>query len=371
MLLHYLCLESTREGQAAHTHVNEIASGLSRRGWTVRCFAPHDANAATPPGVLRRALEYVRVQWKLCSARGNPDVIYLRAHYAAFPTALWAKCSRMPVIQEVNGPYDDLFMAWPWTRRFGRLFRWLMRTQLRWANAIITVTPQLAEWVRREAPGANVHVVPNGANIDLFHPGATADVAGLPRVYAVFFGALAPWQGIETLLAAVQGPTWPEGVSLVVVGDGVERGKVEAAASTGKVIYLGSVPYRRMPGIIAQAVTSVSPQTAFGTFGKRAATGLSPLKLFESLACGIPVVVTDIPGPADLIREAGGGLVVPPDDPRSLAEAVAYLYLHPEERMLMGRRGREVMERAHSWDQRAGVVAHILEELLATPGRQA
>ncbi len=368
MLLHYLCLESTREGQAAYTHVNEIARGLIRKGWRVRCFAPYYGDTATTPGVLRRAIEYVRVQWRLCSAGEHPDAIYVRFHFAALPAVLWAKRARIPVIQEVNGPYDDLFLAWPWTRPCARLFRWLMRIQLRWADAIITVTPELAEWAHREAQHSYVHVVPNGANIKHFHPGAEADVAGLPGAYVVFFGALAPWQGIEILLKAVQEPAWPEGVSLVVAGDGVARGKVEHATRTGRVVYLGSVPYRRMPGIVAQAFASVSPQT---TSGRRPAVGLSPLKVFESLASGIPVVVTDIPGQADLVRDGGCGLVVPPNNPRSLAEAVAYLYLHPEERMAMGRRGRELAERAHSWDERADEIARIVKELLATKGRHA
>lgn len=368
MLLHYLCLESIREGQAAYTHVNEIIRGLSRRGWIVRCFAPCYPDTVNKPGILRRVLEYVRVQKRLRSARERPDAIYIRSHFAAFPTALWAKWARIPVIQEVNGTCEDLFIAWPWTRLFARLFRWLMRMQLRWADVIVAVTPGLAKWVHRETGRRNVHVVPNGANTGLFHPGATAAIAGLPEVYVVFFGALALWQGIETLLAAVQDPKWPEGVRLVVVGDGTERAQVEAIASSGKVIYLGSVPYQQIPGIVARSLAGVSP---IGGVGKRSDIGVSPLKVYETLACGVPIVVTDIAGQADLVREAQCGLVVPPGDPRSLAEAVAYLYSHPDERMAMGRRGRELVERAHSWDQRARAIADIVEEFLTVAGEHA
>jgi glycosyltransferase involved in cell wall biosynthesis len=290
----------------------------------------------------------------------KPDVIYVRTHFASWPTAFFARLRGIPMVQEVNGPYKDLFIAYPITQRLARLFELLVRLQLRWANAIIAVTPRLAEWARRESGNSPVWVIPNGVNTELFNPDAPLMVS-VPDTFVVFFGALAPWQGIDTMLAAVERPEWPLDVKLVIVGDGVERPKVEVAACKGKVVYLGTVPYAQVPGIVARSIAGLSPQ---GPGGGRSKMGLYPLKVFETLGCGVPVIVTDFPGQADLVKEGKCGLVIPPEDPRALAQAVAYLYSNPEERMAMGRQGRKLVEREHSWDQRAEQVDSVLRSVL-------
>lgn len=357
-ILSYLCLQATREGQASYAHVHEIIKGLEQRGWNVRLYEPRYRTWSKQPGPFGRLLEFAFIQLRLFLSE-KPDVVYIRWHFASFPAAFWARLCRIPVIQEVNGPYEDLFIAWPLSRRFAWFFKWLLRTQLRWADAVISVTQELADWCKSESGNNNVFVVPNGANTELFRPDAPLSVS-LPEHFVVFFGALAPWQGIETLLKALDEKEWPGDVKLVIVGDGAERFRVEDAARNGKVIYLGTIPYKQMAGIVARSIAGLSPQNSAGG---RSSTGLNPLKVFETLACGVPVVVTDFPGQADLVREGNCGIVIPPEDPGALARAVAYLYNHPHERALMGCRGRALVEKKHSWNRRAEQTDHILRKL--------
>jgi len=357
----YLCLQATSERQASYAHVHEIIKGLERRGWEVQLFEPvYDREM--PPGPIARLLWFVLVQVKLWFSK-RPNLVYIRHHFAALPTAIWARLMRLPVVQEVNGPYEDLFIAWPFTRKFASVFKWMMRTQLRLASAVITVTPQLAEWVKRESGATQVFVIPNGVNVELFKPGAALySGLSLPEKFVVFFGALAPWQGIEAMLEAVEQPEWPSDVKLAILGNGAEREKVERAARDGKeVVYLGTVPYRAVPGIVAKAIAGLSPQNLLGD---RGSTGLFPLKVLETLACGVPIILTDFPGIAEIVKKAGCGIVIPPEDPRSLAQAVRYLYERPEERARMGRIGRELVVEEHSWDSRAALTDAVLKNLL-------
>lgn len=363
----YLCLQATREGQASYAHVHEIIKGLRSRGWEIRLYEPAYAHKKDGPGLMRRLVEFVRVQLRLfLKERGKTNLIYIRWHFASWPTAFLARLAGIPVVQEINGPYADLFIAWPWTRRLSRFFIWLMRSQLAWADAVIAVTPQLGDWVRTEVGKDKVFVVPNGANTNRFHPGASIDEpVSLPPQYVIFFGALAPWQGIDVMLAAVADPAWPNDVSLVIVGDGAERPKVEAAAATSdRICYLGFQPYSTVPGLVARSLAALSPKCDVEGFPERTRTGLFPLKVFEALACGVPVIVTDFPGMSDLVRNGRCGLVVPPGNPKALAEAVAYLRQYEEERIAMGKRGRKLVEREHSWDRRAEQVATILDDIL-------
>jgi len=363
--LAYLCLQATRQGQASYAHVHEIIAGLETRGFDATLFQPsYSEDHAAAPGAVGRALSFRRVQATLRSARPLPEALYIRAHFAAAPTARWASRHSIPVIQEVNGPYEDLFTAWPWTRAFRPYFIARMREQYRSADALITVTDRLADWLAAETGRSDVHVVPNGANIEVFRPGAQP-LPGLPARYVVLFGALAEWQGVPIILEALGNPMWPADVSLVVAGAGSQQA-LFSSATDPRVVYLGVVPYSDMPRIIGGALAGLSTQT-MGRDHARAGL-FSPLKTFETLACGVPAIVTDSPGQSELIRQHHAGIVIPPGDSVALAAAVARLAENPAEAKAMGQRGMLAVVAEHSWDSRAAATARIIRALLARQG---
>jgi len=359
--LKYLCLQATQEGQASYAHVHEIIKGLQKRNWHVELFEPYYANKNTLPGALFRLIAFVIIQIKLCSKLNKKDTIYIRSHFATFPIAFIAKIKKIPVIREVNGPYEDLFIAWPITRCFSKLFKCLCRIQFKWADVLITVTPQLKEWLHKETGKRKICVVPNGANIDIFNPNAISNYK-ISKPYVVFFGALAVWQGIDTLLEAVNDFEWPDRLKLVIMGDGTERQKIEKAVlRNSNLIYLGKVPYKKVPGIIVNSIAGLSIQN---NTDNRSSTGLSPLKLYETLSCGVPIIVTDFPGQADFASKYNCGLVIPPEDSKALVKAINYLYNNLEIRKEMGKRGYEAIKKEHSWDKRAEETDKILRQLL-------
>lgn len=357
--LAYLCLQSTRPGQASHAHVQEVVAGLERLGWEVVVFEP-SPGPADARGLGGRGVEFLRVQWRLWRRRGEFDVLYVRAHPGALPLSLAARAARLPVVQEVNGPWSDFVAAWPQLRWVDPLGAWMLRTVVRTASAVAAVTPQLAEQARGWGQRRTA-VVPNAANTALFRPDVPLR-APSERPYAVFVGAFSPWQGIGTLLRAVESAHWPEGVDLVLAGGGGQQSAVEEAARRlPRVRYLGPLPYEEVPGVLAGALAGLSPKEAEA----HRATGLSPLKLFEALACGVPVVVSDLPGQADFVRRHQCGVVVPPDDSDALARAVSALHIDREMRVTLGRRGRAAVEYDHSWSRRVEQVARLLEEVVA------
>lgn len=356
----YLCLQATRQGQASHAHVHEIIRGLEKRGWEVTLFEPNYAQNSLPPSIMRKFCQYILVQLRLWCRSTPGRLLYVRYHPAALVTALWAKIRGIPVVQEVNGPYDELALFLPWGRTFRRSLEWTMRLPLVLASSVIVVTPGLRQWVLAKSLNSDVCVIPNAANTDLFHPGARLHFE-VPKPFVVFYGALAAWQGIDTIIAALREPDWPSNLNLVIAGDGVERPKVEHAGRNDKrVVYLGSIPYSEVPGLIGSSIASLIPKN---NAGGHLAVGLSPLKLYESLACGTPVIVTDISGPRDIVRKHGCGLVVPLEDPGALAKAVAWMRDNPEQREVMGNRGRRVILAKHTWDCRAALTSEVLAQV--------
>lgn len=357
----YLCLQQTVEGQASHAHVHEIIAGLERRGWTVE-LREIKADRSRPRGKLHFLWHYLRPQVAIWLGRAAPaDAMYIRADSLALPAFLWARLRGIPVVQEVNGPYSDRLVAKPWLRPAGPLLGALQRFQYRRSSALIAVTPLLAKWLGKEAPEQSVTVVPNGANTELFHPDARTS-NDLPKRYVILVGLLAQWQGIQLLLAALRDPAWPADVSLVIAGDGPERPKVEAAAlEDPRIRYLGIIPYTQVPGLVAESLAGLSLKTAVEG---RTETGMSPLKLYETLACGVPAIVTEYHGQADVVREHGCGIIVSQTDPTELARAIQRVATNEEERREWGRRGFSAVREFHSWDQRAGATDHILRTVL-------
>lgn len=353
----YLCLQVTKEGQASYAHVNEIIGGLRELGHSVTLYEPRHLKRY---GALVRAVEFVKTQNRMRREARGVNVIYCRAHFATLMTSLWARRRRIPMVLEVNGPYEDLFIAWPRTRYLRPLFEWLMGTQYRHADALVTVTSGLQRWLSEETGRDDVSVIPNAANDRLFKPNSPVP-EGMPDRYVAFVGALALWQGLTHVLEAATLPEWPDDVKLLIAGDGAQHDlAVEAARTNERVVFLGKRSYGDIPGILCGSIASLVPKVELGG---RSITGLSPLKLYEAMACAVPVVATDFPGQAEVLRDERCGIVIPPEDPRAIAEAVRRLVADPAEARAMGERGRVAVEREHSWARRAEQTADILQRV--------
>ena len=357
-------VEEVTLGSAARTHVLELAAALKRQGASVEVVAPPD-NGPVRRNIAVRLWRIAATMRRAAGLLSGHDILYLRAHPLLWPLARLAKARGLQVIQEVNGREADIFVTHPWARPLASLLISLQRAQYRDATAIAAVTQGLVEWLR-SLPGTTKQIgcVANGVNVDLFSPNVPRHADSPITPYAIFFGGFHPWHGIETMLAAARHPAWPQGVKFVLAGDGPEASLVDAAAGASpvsdRIIRFGHRDQQTLAGIISHAMVSlVIIENSHG----KAETGLAPLKLFESLACGVPVIVSDQPGMGDLVRKAGCGLIVPERDPAALAQAVAELAADSARVAALGRAAREEALARCSWDARAIELLHMFDRL--------
>jgi phosphatidylinositol alpha-mannosyltransferase len=120
-----------------------------------------------------------------------------------------------------------------------------------------------------------------------------------------------------------------------------------------RVRMLGTVPHERLPSFLAGASVFVSSATGQESFG---------MVLVESMAAGVPVVASDIPGYREVVRDGVDGLLVAPNDPGALASALRSVLSEPGVAARLSAAGRERASE-FSWERvipRIEAVYHLV-----------
>jgi glycosyltransferase involved in cell wall biosynthesis len=349
-------------------HVQEVVRALKNRGADVELFAMCP-DGEPPPGLesvrthsmpaVPRTDRAAREQAALAANRGvraaleheGPfDLVYERYSLWNFAGMEYARDRGTPGLLEVNAPlideqaeYRELADRAGAERVAARVFGA--------AAALLAVSEELAAYLERHpAARGRVHVVPNGVNPDRFPPGLKPSVSAAPGVWTVgFVGSFKPWHGLSTLIEAFDRVHQSDdSVRLLLVGDGPGRANVEAdlaARSVSKSVYFaGAVDPGAVPGLLASMDVAVAPYPELPCFY------FSPLKVYEYMAAGRPVVASRVGQLGTLIRHWVNGLLCPPGDPAALAEALTTLRQSPELRCRLGQAARTCALREHTWD---------------------
>lgn len=228
-------------------------------------------------------------------------------------------------------------LMWLTARHFLSRGNWYM---FRGCEAMVPSLSQLEDTRRSHLlDRARLHVVPNGIDARLFTPGSQADARSALRVgdalLFVCVGRLNREKGVRHALTALA--SLSDAARLCVVGDGEERGALEAHARrlgvADRVTFVGAVPSRRVAAFLQAADAFVFP-----TEHPEAA----PLVLLQAMGCGLPTVASDVGAIPEITgRKEDCALLVPPGRADALARAMHRLAEDAQLRSAMGRRARE------------------------------
>jgi len=355
-----LWVESTTDSTAAGAHLRGTIARLAPELFDLRVITHSTDGPSWMPARLRKPWRIISVVGRAKLARPRGVLLARWSPFVALVSRRWTAKGR-PLVLFVQGNLDDLYDSNPWTRRAPWLTE-LALASIRDATAVVTPSAGLAEWVatiRAAEEQPAVTVIPNGVDLALFD-GARAGADRPREPYAVFFGNMATWQGVDTILQALADPRWPADLALTVIGDGPLARQVADSADP-RVHYLG----RRSKAEVAEVVAAAEMALATRSDVAASATGVSPFKVIEAAAAGTPAVVTRVPGQTELAADIGGAVLIPPGDAEALAQAVADLHADPALRARLIERGLAGV-RAYDWASRGDELAAVVASAVAS-----
>jgi len=306
-----------------------------------------------------------------------PDVIVATSPqiFTALGGCILAWIKRRPFVFELRDLWPDSIVAveamreGPLLRMLRRLEYWLYHR----AAKIVSVTHAFKRiLVANGIPQEKIAVIRNGVDLKAFVPGPKpvelARRLGLGgKFVAAYVGTIGMAHGLGALLSAAERLRDRRDLAFVLVGAGAERTRLEEDAKRrglGNVIFVGPVDkeevkeYWRLCDV---ALVLLKDAPVF--------LHVIPSKIFEAMGTGRPIILGVSGESQELLKEAGAGIAISPENPQALAEAVTKLMDNPALCRDMGAAGRKFVERKFDRERLALEMLKVLGETAKLQGR--
>jgi glycosyltransferase involved in cell wall biosynthesis len=378
----YAAIDQTVPGTTGGSvHVTAVAEGLAALGHEVHVLVtPGDGPfpAGPPSNPVRwipmappfgaKQLRWMRTgEIRRIVTTLQPSVVMERYYNFGGEGVMAAAAAGARTVLEVNAPVID--HEGSTKARIDRAL--ILEPMRRWrerlcARADLIVTPSAAI-LPRDTPTRKIVRLEWGADTDRFLPGAP----GMPAferpatTVAIFAGAFRGWHGAINLVRAMREleARGRSDIGAALVGDGPQLAAVQdEAAGLPNVVITGPVPHAEMPACLAAADIGVAPFEIGAHRPLSLGFYWSPLKIFEYMAAGLPVVAPAVDRIPSLVADGHEGLLYDPANPGALAKALETLS-DPTLRRTLGRAARERAVREYSWKAHCAALDNAIRNL--------
>ncbi len=288
-------------------------------------------------------------------SRWRPDVIIAFFGVPSGAAAWGANIfSGVPYFVSLRGgdvpgfrPYDFAF--------YHKLVAPMLRLIWRRSSGLVANSAGLKELAQAFDSNVPISIIPNGVDLQRYYPSER----DWHPVRMLFVGRLVYQKGVDILLAALEGlksHPW----ELFLVGDGPERETLQSMVQeydlTERVHFKCWLDGDALSEQLQQANLFVFPSRHEGM----------PNAVLEAMACGLPVIASRIAGNEELVRDGENGLLVPPENPDALRNALVELMENPALRQQMGTASRQRVEANYSWSQIASDYLALIKTVSST-----
>jgi glycosyltransferase involved in cell wall biosynthesis len=292
-------------------------------------------NAANPKFLLRALVLFPKVVM-MARDMEKQGVTHIHAHYATHPAlAAWIIHRLTGIPYSVTVHAHDIFVD-----------QEMLATKLGEADFVVAISRFNREYLKTHVGSwieEKTHVIHCGIEPQAYaRRGAPAEDAG--RFEILNIGSLQPYKGQEVLVrACAQLRDQLVPLRCRIVGGGELQASLQHLIGElqldGVVELCGPKTQSEVAHMLGETSCYAQPSVITAT-GKM--EGI-PVALMEALACGLPVVATRISGVPELVRDQETGLLVPPEDPSALADALLAVYRDPDAAGRLGQAGRELV----------------------------
>jgi len=295
----------------------------------------------------------------------RPDLLLCLDSTAYFGAWLAGRLRRFPAIMSFQGWVYSPGKRGLYPKTVEWVYKFSVHFAARLAPAVACLSREILDGLRaRGARPECLWYAPNCIDLDFWNTGKAAPHERTEKV-VLYVGRFSPEKGLRYFLEAL-----PEVVrrvpsvrAVLVGGEEAEDGEFHSLARRlgveANVEFRGILPREGLPPVYANADILVFPSLAEG----------HPLTPMEALACGTPVVASDIPGPNETVEHEVNGLLVPPAEPRALAEAVCRVLGDRDLLARLTRAARPSVSR-FSWAERIAELEALRERLDRHPERR-
>lgn len=367
-------------------HLTSVHSALDNRiyyreclslvdaGFRVTIVGPHPSDVDTNhvhikaiPREKARLARMTRAAWRVCveGLRENADLYHFHDP-ELIPAGLFLRARGKKVVYDIHEDLPKRILSKHylprWTRRAISWF-WdrAESAACSFFSALVTVTPFIAE--RFQTIHKPIAVVLNYPRAEDFAAGQVSTPWHTRRSSVAYIGGVTVNRGIREMVTAMS--LLPDSLpaSLEIAGNDVpehdrsdELARLPGWQRVRKHGILDRTGIARLLSEVRAGLVVIHPTSAF--------LQAVPVKMFEYMAAGLPVIASDFPIWRRMIGHLDCALLVDPLDPRAIAGAIEYLLTHARESEEMGRRGQAAVREQFNWDVQAQKLCRLYDDLL-------
>ncbi len=219
--------------------------------------------------------------------------------------------------------------------------------------------------INRKIEAEKIHVIPNGAEI----PKRTTMPRRIPEKYVVYFGALQSWQGVEVAIKAMQYLADKPELKLVICSSHKEKlarpyyRLIRRLGLEDQIVWKYQLTKKQLFGVLGKAQASLVPLTECS---RNLEQGCSPLKVFESMASGAPIIASRLPVIEEIVVDTKEAKLVRADRPADLARAIRFQVDYPERGHALATQATKKFKEYYTWEKVDAQLSKFYDKLLMT-----
>lgn len=358
----------------------ELSESLRKRGHNVTLFMAKNIGENKP---IKKDIIYLpTVDYRIISGllfniilffylpfiiqKKRADIIIASGAATWFPFALIVKLFGRPVLMDIRSLQIDKERWIPFD-----IFLYLSRYLL---DGLTTITPELKKVLMQKygIKGEKIGIWSSGVSLEKFTKlpitkNSISTIRDSKSFIVIYHGSYSPTRGIENLIKSIGCLKNPlrKKIKLLLVGINPNRTEdlLRLCNEIGvkeQTEFIPKVEYKEIPAYISLSDIGIIPLPPENEWWRVS----SPLKTLEYLAMGKPIIATNIPFHQRIFDKGECGVLIETGSPKALADAITYLYQNRDKLDEMGKKGREIVEKYHTWDNKALELEKFLKTVL-------